>query len=262
MQASSLISQLKNDQQQLKISIYLDYQNVRLSQNEARLLLDFAKYRGNLVGKYVYYNSHYQYQVAGKNALASIDYTCFDVPCNLKNSADNQLIADCLEHIDSHLSPDIVILVSGDGDFTKLVRHLQKLDKQVIILAQKGNVKQKLIESANDFYFLDQLPQLVEASSKSQLTAVDFQLNYNEAIEHLIAAINTALIQGKRTLFSNIDKLMRQICVNYKGYSSIATPTGKKFKSFGQFVDFAVNTGKIQTKNQELFLIDLEKITA
>ncbi|MBW4557467.1 MAG: NYN domain-containing protein [Trichormus sp. ATA11-4-KO1] len=249
-------------QQKRLVSIYWDYQNTRLSLEQAKLLLDFAKSKGCIVSKNVYYNSQHQDQAAAKNDMANLGFNYLNVPCSLKNSADNQLIADCLEEIYSNTSSDIFILVSGDGDFVKLVHSLQKLGKQVIIFAQLGNVKQKLIELADEFYFVDKLLELVEQNNPPQTTAIESQINYNEAIECLIAAINTVLIQGKRTLFSNIDKLMRQICVNYKGYSSISNPTGKKFKSFSQFVDFAVKTGKIQTKNQELFLIDLEKITA
>jgi len=143
-----------------------------------------------------------------------------------------------------------------------LVRNLQKLGKKVIIFAQAGNVKQKLKELADEFYFIDKLPELVDKKTKSQTTSIEFKINYNEAIKCLTKAITTTLSQSKRTEFSYIDKLMRQHCVSYQGFSSIHTPDGKKFKSFGQFVDAAVRDGKVQKLGQELFLVELDKLAA
>lgn len=257
-----IASNKQTSQKQLKVFIYWDYQNAKLSLEEAKLLLVFAKSKGRLIGKNIYYNSQCKDQAAAKDNLDSVGYTCFDVPCPLKNSADNQLIADCLENIHSNLSPDKVILVSGDGDFVKLVLNLQKLGKQVIIFAQTGNVKQKLKELADEFYFIDKLPELNEKKNQPQTTSVKSPINYNEAIEYLIKAINTALSQGKRTGFGYIDNLMRQNCTSYQGFPSIQTPDGKKFKSFSQFINTAVKDGKVQKQNQELFLIELDRLAA
>ncbi|MEH2023195.1 NYN domain-containing protein [Nostoc sp.] len=256
------IASNRTSHKQLKVLIYWDFQNAKLSLELAKLLLVFAKSIGRLIGKNIYYNSQCEDQAAAKNNLASISYTCFDVPCPLKDSADNQLIADCLKDIHSNLSPDIVILISGDGDFVNLVRNLQKLGKKVIIFAQAGNVKQKLKELADEFYFIDKLPELVDKKTKSQTTSIEFKINYNEAIECFTKAITTTLSQGKHTEFGYIDKLMRQHCVSYQGFSSIHTPDGKKFKSFGKFVDAAVRDGKVQKQGQELFLVELDKLAA
>lgn len=252
----------RTSHQQLNVLIYWDYQNAKLNLELAKLLLVFAKSRGRLIGKNIYYNSQCQDQAAAKNNLASLSYNCFDVPCSLKDSADNQLIADCLKDIYSNLSPDIVILVSGDGDFVNLVRHLQKLGKKVIIFAQAGNVKQKLKELANEFYFINQLPELIDKKTKSQTTSMELEVNYNEATECLMTAITITLSQGKRTEFSYIDKLMRQACHRYQGFSSICMSSGKKFKSFSQFIDAAVRDGKVQNQGQELFLVEFDKLAA
>jgi NYN domain len=244
------------------VSIYWDYQNAKLSPSEAELLLDLAKSKGRVISTNVYYNSQREDQAAVKDDLGNLGFKCLDVPCPLKNSADNQLIADCLEEIHSNLSPDIIMLISGDGDFVKLVHNLQKLGKEAIILAQIGNVKQKLKELADEFYFLDNLPKLINNKNQPQLISVVSPINYNEAIEYLTEAIKTALSQGKSTVFSRIDKLMRQRCDNYQGCSSISTVNGKKFKSFSQFIDVAVKDGKVRKQNQELFLTELDILAA
>lgn len=83
------------------------------------------------------------------------------------------MIADCLEDVDNKLSPDLVILVSGDGDFVKLVSTLQKLGKNVIVFGQRGNVKQKLKELADEFHFVDELSQLVAEKTEPKTTVKD-----------------------------------------------------------------------------------------
>ncbi|MBD2387706.1 NYN domain-containing protein [Cylindrospermum sp. FACHB-282] len=243
-------------QQQLKVFIYVDYQNARLDIETAKLLLEFAKSKGDLISIKVYYNSHCKDQSAAMDYLDSIGCKCIDVPCSLKNSADNQLMADYLEDIDSNVSPDIVILVSGDGDFVKLVNNGQKLGKIFIIFSQIGQVKQKLKERADEFYFIDDLPKLVGGKTQPQTTVNEMQISYNEAVGYLIEAITTALKLGKRTGLGYINTLMRQLFPKYQGVFSISTPDGKKFKSFGKFVDSAINLGRIQRQNQELRLIE------
>lgn len=121
----------------------------------------------------------------------------------------------------------------------------------------------KLVGNDN-FHFVDELPQLVANSNKTQHQNTDIvsQINYKEAIEYLIEAIKTALSQGKPTVFGRIDRLMCQRCAKYQGYLSISTDDGKKFKSFSQFIDVAVNDGKVRKQNQELFLTDLDTLAA
>ena len=166
------------------VFIYVDLQNAYSIKDLGSVLLEFAKFQGILIDAKVYYNSLCPDQVSAKNKLQSLGFKCIDVPCPLKNSADNQLMVDCLEDIDSALPPDTGILVSGDGDFVKLVRNLQKLDKKVIVFAQRGNVKQKLKELVgSDFHFLDELPSLVAPKTQQQIENVQCHITCNEAIE-------------------------------------------------------------------------------
>ncbi|MBD6616542.1 NYN domain-containing protein [Komarekiella sp. 'clone 1'] len=257
-----IASKGQTSQPQLKVGIYCDFQNVYLSQELANLLLAFANARGRLVSKKVYCNSLFENQASAKENLQRIGFKCEDVTCSLKNSADNQLKSDLIDDVYNNQSPDTVILVSGDGDFANPIQFLQDKGKNVIIFAQRGNVKQKLKERADEFYFMDELPQLIGKKTQPQTAYIEFQINYNEAIKYLIKAINTALSQGKRTRFNYIDNLMRQHCASYQGFSSIHTPDGKKFKSFSQFVDAVVRDGKIQRQNQDLFLMKLDRLAA
>jgi hypothetical protein len=246
-----------------QVSIYVDLQNAYSIQELASQLLEFVKLLGHLIDIKVYYNSLDPAQVSAKNKLESLGCKCIDVPCPLKNSADNQLMVDCLEDIHSHRSPDIVILVSGDGDFVKLVLNTQKLGKKVIVFAQRGNVKLKLKEIVgSDFHFLDELPSLVASKTQQQIENSQCQLTYNEAIECMIAAIQTALKKGHRTSFSCIGNLMRKLSPKYQGVSSICKHQGTTFSQFSKFVENAVKDGKIRLLDGQLFVIEADQISA
>lgn len=249
----SLLHRQTTDKKHI-VALYWDYQNVKLSLDIAKFWLEFAHSKGRLIRKNIYYNSQCKDQNAVKKEFAGLNLEYCDVPCPLKNSADNQLIADCLDDLDSHSSPDIVFLISGDGDYVKLVKNLQKQGLVVIIIAQLGNVKQKLKAIADEFYFTDDLPQLMNENTHPQEAAFKYPIDYNEAIKHLIEAVKFALAQCKPAKLGYIDKLMRQRCQQYQGYSSISTPDGKKFQKFSQFVNAAVKDGKVKRQNEELFL--------
>ncbi|QLE58039.1 NYN domain-containing protein [Nostoc sp. TCL26-01] len=257
----SISNRQKTDKKSL-IAFASDYQNVRLTIDSANLLLEFAKSKGRLIYKNVYYNSQCENQSAAKDNLASFNFTWINVPCPLKNSADNQLMVDCLEYIHRDMSPDVFILVSGDGDFAKLVSNLQKLGKYVIVFARFGNVKKELKELADEFHFIDELGQLVKQQTQHQNTSIQSFIAYNEAIKYLTEAIKSALNKKKPTTFPYVDNLMRQLCPQYQGVSSICKPDGQKFKNFSQFVDAAVKDGKVQKHDEELFLIELDKFAA
>ncbi|WP_017651557.1 NYN domain-containing protein [Fortiea contorta] len=250
----------QTSQKQPKVGIYCDFQNVYLNQELAMNLLAFANARGSLISRRVYYNSLYENQASAKENLRSIGFKCEDVTCSLKNSADNQLKSDLIDDVCNHQSSDIVILVSGDGDFANIVQILQSNGKNVIIFAKRGNVKQKLKERANEFYFVDELLKLVENKTQLVKTANQSQINYNDAIEYLIESIKTASNQRKSTACGYIDNLMRQRYVNYQGVSSILTPDGKRFSRFGKFIDAAIKDGKVTIQNQKLCLIELDEL--
>ncbi|PLZ73576.1 NYN domain-containing protein, partial [Fischerella thermalis] len=114
-------------QQEILVSIYWDLQNVFLNQELVNLLLAFVKSQGQIVDKKVYYNSLVLHQAAEKKNLQNLGFSCIDVPCVLKNSADNQIKSDLIDDVHKHQSPNIVILVSGDGDFANSVSVLRQL---------------------------------------------------------------------------------------------------------------------------------------
>ncbi|MDZ8257898.1 NYN domain-containing protein [Nostoc sp. ChiQUE01b] len=240
--------------QQYLVSMYWDYQNIS-DPKIAKDLLLFASSLGFIANRKVY--SNWCEGSKAKSVLASLDFDCIHVSQKFTNAVDFKLVMDC-----GCDSSDIVILISGDSYCEILIDSLHLKGKKVIIFAHEKSAKISLKHLADMFYFVDDLPKLVENKTQFKTTSLDAKINYNEAIECLTKAITTTLSQGKRTEFGYIDKLMRQHCVSYQGFSSIHTPDGKKFKSFGQFVDAAVRDCKVQKQGHKLFLMELDKLAA
>ncbi|MFN6501778.1 MAG: NYN domain-containing protein [Nostoc sp. DedQUE01] len=259
-------SNRQTSQQKNSIAIFCDLQNVSLITKFASLALQFAESQGTVFCKNIYYNSQHKDQVVSINKLEELGFTCINVPDSSKNSADKRLKDDCYEAVAFNPSLNKIILFSGDKDFAVLIAILKAMRKKVIVFAQRGSENSKLINLVGNenFYFVDELPRIVANNNQTKTRNTDLvsQINYNEGVDYLIKAINTTLSQGKPTLFSHIDKFMRQNCANYQGFSSIQKPDGKKFKSFSQFVDAAVKDGKVHRQGQELFLIELDKLVA
>ncbi len=244
---------VKTSKEQSTVSIYWDYQNVP-KQDQANSIIDFAKSKGNLIIKKVYLNLDCERQAAAKTFFQNIDFSYVNIPCPLKDSADNQLKSDLIDDMSDYPS-DIVIIVSGDGDFRNLVKLLKVQGKHVIVLAQKGNVKQLLKEQAHEFYFIDELPKKVKKDVES-IKSTKSQIDYQQAVAYLTTAIKTALAKGKAAALGYINNLMLELFPNYQGVSCIRTVDGKQFKKFAQFVDTVVKDGKVKRKNQSLLLIE------
>ncbi|MEA5579942.1 NYN domain-containing protein [Nodularia harveyana UHCC-0300] len=260
------VSQTLECRQKSCVGVFCDIQNVPSIKGKGDLLIQFAESQGRVISKNVYYNSHHSSQNTAKSSLEKLGFLGVDVPDGSKNSADYRLMADCLKLFAPKLPayPNIIILVLGDWDFAGLISVLKTLGKTVIVFAERGSASPKLINLVGNenFHYVDELDNLVQNKTKSQSTAICSQINYNEAIDCLTEAIKTALSQSKKTKFGFIDRLMRQSCAKYQGFSSICTHDGKKFKNFSQFINAAVKDGKIRKKNEELFLINTDRLAA
>ncbi|MEH2067103.1 MAG: NYN domain-containing protein [Nostoc sp.] len=161
-----LVSTGQTSNQQNLAALFWDIQNVKLKSKQlpdfASKLQKFADCNGWLDCQNVYYNSQHKNQTIAKKILESLGFKCVNVPCPLKNSADNQLIADCIKWVAFNSYSNRIILVLGDWDYAGLICILKALGKKVIIFAQRGNASQKLIKLVgnDNFYFLDELDKL------------------------------------------------------------------------------------------------------
>ena len=182
-----------------------------------------------------------------------------DVPCSLKNSADNRLKSDFLDLINSSTPPNQIILVSGDGDFANLIPTANKYNTKFLIIARKGNIKKELMEIA-PYYFIEDLENeifKINNSNSSKEIESKTMIPYAEAVKYLMKSIQLCIKQNKSPCFSYIEGLMRKQCPNYQGCSSILRPdeAGKTFSKWSKFISMVANDGKIKLENQQLFLV-------
>ncbi|MBE9128536.1 MULTISPECIES: NYN domain-containing protein [unclassified Coleofasciculus] len=145
-----------------RVVIFWDWQNSRGTEAQIQYVIGFACLKGIITSKKVY--SDWQLEKNRKLAekLWCEGFESINVPSckQKKNRTDKKLIKDCRQQVLDQSEINTVILLSGDGDFTPLVRDLKAKDKRVIVIAQcQKNTSQKLRESADEFYLLSQIEQ-------------------------------------------------------------------------------------------------------
>ncbi len=163
------IQQNQNSMKKKALSIYWDYQNVRVNRSNPNLaqdVLSFAKSLGRLVLQRVYANWRQEKQDR-EHDLYKLGYDCIDIPTTAKQSVDQKLIVDCEKGLNLTGGSNILILISGDKDFIKIVQKWKTKGKKVIIFAGSKNYSKKLIDQADEYYFIDK--ELPNISSQNKL---------------------------------------------------------------------------------------------
>jgi hypothetical protein len=74
-----------------------------------------------------------------------------------KNSADIAMVVDALDLCYTRPHIDTVVIMSGDSDFSPLVRKLRENNKRVIGLGVKNATSDLLIEACDEFIYYDDL---------------------------------------------------------------------------------------------------------
>ncbi len=158
----------KNSQSQ-RVAMFWDSQNVYLNQKQAELLVAFPKSKGRLEQPKNYYNLHTKNEFTDQIWREKLGFQGVDVPSG-KNSADKQLVFDCIKRVAIKPSPDIIILALGDRDFAGLITVLKALGITVIVFARRKSASQKLINlvGEDNFHDVDELSSLC-AGLKAQL---------------------------------------------------------------------------------------------
>jgi hypothetical protein len=233
-----------------RVAIYWDSQNVNFTDQRGELLLSLAESEGKVVISNIYYNSQYQKSL---EKIAGDNFKLIDFPYSFKNGLDHYLRSLVWDHLDSNCCPNTVIIISGDGDFKSLVNNLKKLGIKVIIVAN-NNVKKKLQQAADIFYFINDLPNLVKRVNEEDVNLDEIYISWEKAIAYLTQTILTLKEQGKQTKMSLIANKMCQLFPEYHGVKSIAKKEGGHFKKFKQFIQFVEQENKIKVENDQLFL--------
>jgi uncharacterized LabA/DUF88 family protein len=101
--------------------------------------------------------------------LESVGITIFKKPIkvfknDVKGNLDVELTVDAMQKIKSY---DVLVLLSGDGDFTYLVKTLEATKKTVLVFSFKGFTAHELMAEANNNYYLEDITKLWQ-SPKNQ----------------------------------------------------------------------------------------------
>ncbi|NES07965.1 MAG: NYN domain-containing protein [Okeania sp. SIO2F4] len=167
------------------VSLYWDYQNVRINCNPyfARYCQNFAYLHGSLLNQRVY--SYWRKESQSyEQRLYELGFDCIDIPKTEKQSVDKKLIADCEREISSTVSAEILILITGDEDYKNIVCKWKEQGKKVFIFANSKNANQKLLEA---LYLIAKFIKAIDAPEAQELAkekqAVS-RLLYQEQFRH------------------------------------------------------------------------------
>jgi uncharacterized LabA/DUF88 family protein len=155
------------DSMSYTVGLYWDCENIRGRGNPSLVegLVTFAESKGNIVVQNAYTRMWGKSSKYG-NFLEKLGFCLVNAIFNIKNSVDYKCMSDCFEAAQSKFSPDIFILVTGDGDYTQVLNILRGYRKRTIVLAQRGSDSKKLREVADEFHFVDETVRKTKANLK------------------------------------------------------------------------------------------------
>ncbi len=158
-------NQLSDETQKNQIATLIDFENVVIpaekEHGEFHLspILEALAQQGRLIVKRAYGDwsrfSRYQSELT-QNAIDLIQLYS-GRPGATKNAADIHIAIDAMEIVFSHAQIDTFALVSGDSDFTALVRKLRSYGKYVIGVGLRSSTSELLVRACDEFVLYENL---------------------------------------------------------------------------------------------------------
>jgi uncharacterized LabA/DUF88 family protein len=91
---------------------------------------------------------------------------------------DIELAVDALNKIDDY---DVLVLFSGDGDFTYLIQDIEKKGKRIIVIGTGGFTSYELHQQAHNYFFLNRISSIWQKQRKPKKSAEpDEELNISD----------------------------------------------------------------------------------
>ena len=148
-----------------RVGVFVDVQNMYYGARKLKGKLDFDALMSSAVGNRRLIQST-AYVVESKEIdqssfIARLQQKAIEVRRKtLKVRADGSMKGDwdmelALDILDAAAKLDVVVLVSGDGDFTSLVKRVKRIGPRVEVIAFPRNTAKSLLESADRFVPLD-----------------------------------------------------------------------------------------------------------
>jgi uncharacterized LabA/DUF88 family protein len=149
----------------LNFAVFSDFENIAIGARDAhfdefdiKLIMDRLLDKGRILHKIAYadwvrYASH-------RRGMHEEGFTLVEVPhvrYSGKNSADIQLVVDALDLCYTRPHISAFAILSGDSDFSPLVRKLRQNNKLVIGVGVKNSTSDLLISDCDEFIYYDDL---------------------------------------------------------------------------------------------------------
>ena len=134
-----------------------------------------------------------------------------------KNAADIQIAIDAMEIMFAHPSIDTFAIVSGDSDFTALVRKLRSYGKYVIGVGLRSSTSELLVRACDEFLLYE---NLVGKSSRT------FAFDQERARNVLVRALRQLISEGQaevpsarlKQVILSLDATFDEINLGYKQF--------------------------------------------
>jgi uncharacterized LabA/DUF88 family protein len=156
-----MISKLSTDRQVNRVALFIDGGNLYHAAKKLGFKVDFLRLREFLVPSNVllyrayYYSAYDPTQGFIMKILDFLRHNDFVVvtkqvkkfSAEMKGNLDVDLVIDMMTTLDHY---DIGVLLSGDGDFTRLVQELQKNGKKIQVVSTEKTIPSLLAQELKD----------------------------------------------------------------------------------------------------------------
>ena len=152
-------------QPESNLAVFCDYENLAIGARDGRLgafdiqmALERMLDKGRVLIKRAY--SDWKRYSDDRRPMHEAGFELIEVPhvsYSGKNSADIHLVVDALDLCYTRPHIDVVVIMSGDSDFSPLVRKLRENNKRVIGLGVKNATSDLLVENCDEFIYYDDL---------------------------------------------------------------------------------------------------------
>jgi uncharacterized LabA/DUF88 family protein len=161
-----------------KIAVFVDAVNIEKSAKQKGLKPDYQKLEQELTKSAPEVLGLFYYTALEANAKPKAkgiaNYQVISKPVvryqngKAKGNLDSEIIRDLMSKSSEF---GTAILVSGDGDFTCIVEHLQQQHKKVIVVAFGDSTKSELRVKADEFIDLNNLSKVFDLISTAQFNS-------------------------------------------------------------------------------------------
>jgi uncharacterized protein (TIGR00288 family) len=216
-----------------QVAAFIDFENVVIAaekeHGEFRLnaILEAIGQQGRLVVKRAYgdWSRFYKYQSdLTQNAVDLIQLYSMRAG-STKNAADIQIAIDAMEVIFTHPKVEVFAIVSGDSDFTALVRKLKNYGKYVIGVGLRSSTSELLVRACDEFLLYENL-----VGKSSRTVAFDKERARDvlaRALRQLLSDGQTDVptVRVKQTILS-LDPTFDEVNLGYKQFEDFLAAQG------------------------------------